>query len=141
MLNNIIVMGRLVKAPELKATKSGINVLSFSVANERDFAKGEEKKTDFIDCVAWRSTAEFISKYFKKGSMIVVQGRLQSRKWEDRDGNKRTSWEIQVNNAYFGESKKETRSSDSAPELTDADAPQIVDLGDFDPDNELPFDL
>lgn len=141
MLNNIIVMGRLVKAPELKATKSGINVLSFSVANERDFAKGEEKKTDFIDCVAWRSTAEFISKYFKKGSMIVVQGRLQSRKWEDRDGNKRTSWEIQVNNAYFGESKKETRSSDSAPELTDADAPQIVDLGDFDPDNELPFEL
>ena len=141
MLNNIIVMGRLVKAPELKATKSGINVLSFSVANERDFAKGEEKKTDFIDCVAWRSTAEFISKYFKKGSMIVVQGRLQSRKWEDRDGNKRTSWEIQVNNAYFGESKKETRSSDSAPELTDADAPQIVDLGEFDPDNELPFEL
>ncbi len=141
MLNYIIVMGRLVKAPELKATKSGINVLSFSVANERDFAKGEEKKTDFIDCVAWRSTAEFISKYFKRGSMIVVQGRLQSRKWEDRDGNKRTSWEIQVNNAYFGESKKETRSSDSAPELTDADAPQIVDLGDFDPDNELPFEL
>ncbi len=141
MLNNIIVMGRLVKAPELKATKSGINVLSFSVANERDFAKGEEKKTDFIDCVAWRSTAEFISKYFKRGSMIVVQGRLQPRKWEDRDGNKRTSWEIQVNNAYFGESKKETRSSDSAPELTDADAPQIVDLGDFDPDNELPFEL
>lgn len=141
MLNNIIIMGRLVKAPELKSTKSGISVLSFSVANERDFAKGEEKKTDFIDCVAWRSTAEFISKYFKKGSMIVVQGRLQSRKWEDRDGNKRTSWEIQVNNAYFGESKKETNSSDSAPELTDEDAPQTADLGEFDPDNELPFDL
>lgn len=141
MLNNIIIMGRLVKAPELKSTKSGISVLSFSVANERDFAKGEEKKTDFIDCVAWRSTAEFISKYFKKGSMIVVQGRLQSRKWEDRDGNKRTSWEIQVNNAYFGESKKETNSSDSAPELTDEDAPQIADLGEFDPDNELPFEL
>lgn len=141
MLNNIIIMGRLVKAPELKSTKSGISVLSFSVANERDFAKGEEKKTDFIDCVAWRSTAEFISKYFKKGSMIVVQGRLQSRKWEDRDGNKRTSWEIQVNNAYFGESKKEASSSDTAPELTDEDAPQIADLGEFDPDNELPFEL
>ena len=141
MLNNIIIMGRLVKAPELKSTKSGISVLSFSVANERDFAKGEEKKTDFIDCVAWRSTAEFISKYFKKGSMIVVQGRLQSRKWEDRDGNKRTSWEIQVNNAYFGESKKETSSSNSAPEFTDEDAPQIADLGEFDPDNELPFEL
>jgi single-strand DNA-binding protein len=88
-----------------------------------------------------RSTAEFISKYFKKGSMIVVQGRLQSRKWEDRDGNKRTSWEIQVNNAYFGESKKETNSSNSAPEFTDEDAPQIADLGDFDPENELPFEL
>lgn len=110
MLNRIIIMGRLTAAPELKTTQSGLSVVSFTVACERDFGSGE-KQTDFIDCTAWRGTAEFVAKYFRKGSMIVVSGRLQSRKWEDRDGNKRTSWEIQADSVYFGESKRDEASS------------------------------
>ena len=106
MLNRIIIMGRLTAAPELKTTQNGVSVVSFTVACERDFGSGE-KQTDFIDCTAWRGTAEFVAKYFRKGSMIVVSGRLQSRKWEDRDGNKRTSWEIQADSVYFGESRRD----------------------------------
>ena len=108
MLNRIIIMGRLTAAPELKTTQSGLSVVSFTVACERDYSgQGQEKQTDFIDCTAWRQTGEFVSKYFRKGSMIVVSGRLQSRKWEDRDGNKRTSWEIQADSVYFGESRRD----------------------------------
>ena len=113
MLNHIVIMGRLTRDPELRTTQSGINVASFSVAVDRDFAgrDGGERQTDFIDCVAWRSTGEFVSKYFHKGSMIVVSGRLQSRKWQDRDGNNRTSWEIVADNVYFGESRRDSESS------------------------------
>lgn len=99
-------MGRLTAAPELKTTQSGLSVVSFTVACERDFGSGE-KQTDFIDVTAWRGTAEFVSKYFRKGSMIVLSGRLQSRRWEDRDGNKRTSWEILADSVYFGESRRD----------------------------------
>jgi single-strand DNA-binding protein len=108
MLNRIIIMGRLTAAPELKTTQSGVSVVSFTVACERDYSgQGQEKQTDFVDCTAWRGTAEFVSKHFRKGSMIVVSGRLQSRKWEDRDGNKRTSWEILAESVYFGESRRD----------------------------------
>ena len=109
MLNHITVMGRLVRDPELRRTGSGVAVASFTVAVERDFGgrDGGERKTDFINCVAWRQTGEFISKYFAKGRMIVVDGRLEMRDWTDRDGNKRTSAEINVANAYFGDSKRE----------------------------------
>ena len=95
MLNHIIVMGRLVKDPELRYTQSQLPVVSFTVAVDRDFGgrDGGDKQTDFIDCVAWRHTAEFISKYFTKGSMAVVSGRLQIRDWTDREGNKRKSAE------------------------------------------------
>ena len=108
MLNHIVLMGRLVKDPELRYTQSQVPVASFTVAVDRDFGgrDGGERQTDFIDCVAWRSTGEFVNKYFRKGSMIVVSGRLQSRKWQDRDGNNRTSWEVTADNVYFGESRR-----------------------------------
>lgn len=108
MLNHIVIMGRLTRDPELRYTQSQTPVASFTVAVDRDFGgrDGGEKQTDFIDCVAWRQTAEFVSKYFQKGSMAVVSGRLQIRDWTDRDGNKRRSAEINVDNVYFGESRR-----------------------------------
>ena len=113
MLNHIVIMGRLTRDPELRTTQAGVSVTSFTVAVDRDFGgrDGGERQTDFIDCVAWRSTGEFVSKYFHKGSMIVVSGRLQSRKWQDREGNNRTSWEINADNVYFGESRRDGDSS------------------------------
>ena len=113
MLNHIVIMGRLTRDPELRTTQAGVSVTSFTVAVDRDFGgrDGGERQTDFIDCVAWRSTGEFVSKYFHKGSMMVVSGRLQSRKWQDRDGNNRTSWEINADNVYFGESRRDGDSS------------------------------
>ena len=112
MLNHIVIMGRLTRDPELRYTQSQTPVASFTVAVDRDFGgrDGGERQTDFIDCVAWRQTGEFVSKYFHKGSMIVVSGRLQSRKWQDRDGNNRTNWEIVADNVYFGESRRDSES-------------------------------
>ena len=109
MLNHIVIMGRLTRDPELRRTGSGIAVASFSVAVDRDFGgrDGGEKETDFIDCVAWRQTGEFVSKYFTKGRMIVVSGRLQIRSWTDKDGNKRRTAEVVADNVYFGDSKRE----------------------------------
>lgn len=106
MLNHIVIMGRLTRDPELRYTQSQLPVATFRVAVDRDFGRGEEKQTDFIDCVAWRSTGEFVSKYFQKGSMAIVSGRLQMRDWTDKEGNKRTSAEIVADNVYFGESKR-----------------------------------
>ena len=110
MLNHIVIMGRLTRDPELRRTGSGIAVASFTVAVDRDFGKNEngEKETDFIDCVAWRQTGEFVSKYFTKGSMIVVSGRLQVRSWTDKDGNKRRTAEVVADNVYFGGGKRES---------------------------------
>ena len=109
MLNHITIMGRLVRDPELRRTGSGVAVTNFCVAVDRDYVAkdGGERKTDFINCFAWRSTGEFIAKYFTKGRMIVVDGRLEMRDWTDKDGNKRTSAEINVDNAYFGDSKRD----------------------------------
>ena len=114
MLNHITIMGRLVRDPELRSTQSGTSVASFTVAVDRDFGgrDGGEKQTDFIDCVAWRQTGEFVSKYFHKGSMIVVSGKLQSRKWQDREGNNRTNWEVVADNVYFGEGRRDNNSGD-----------------------------
>ena len=112
MLNVAIIMGRLTRDPELRRTNSGKPVASFTVAVDRDFApEGQEKETDFIDCVAWQGTAEFVNKYFHKGSMIVVNGRLQLRNWTDKEGNKRRTAEILASNVYFGESKKSQEGS------------------------------
>ena len=109
MLNHITLMGRLTRDPELRRTGSGIAVASFTVAVDRDFGgrDGGEKETDFIDCVAWRQTGEFVSKYFTKGRMIVVSGRLQIRSWTDKDGNKRRTAEVVADNCYFGDSKRD----------------------------------
>ena len=115
MLNHIIIMGRLTRDPELRRTGSGVAVTSFTVAVDRDFGNREtgEKETDFIDCVAWRQTGEFVSKYFTKGSMIVVSGRLQIRSWTDKDGNKRRTAEVVADNVYFGESKRSNEGGSS----------------------------
>ena len=113
MLNHITIMGRLTRDPELRRTGSGVAVASFTVAVDRDFGgrDGGEKETDFIDCVAWRQTGEFVSKYFTKGRMIVVSGRLQIRSWTDKDGNKRRTAEVVADNCYFGDSKRESDGS------------------------------
>ena len=115
MLNHITIMGRLTRDPELRRTGSGVAVASFSVAVDRDFGRNEngEKETDFIDCVAWRNTAEFVSKYASKGRMVVVSGRLQIRSWTDKDGNKRRTAEVVADNVYFGDSKRDNDSGSS----------------------------
>ena len=111
MLNHITIMGRLTRDPELRRTGSGIAVASFTLAVDRDFSPkdGGERETDFIDCVAWRQTGEFVSKYFTKGRMAVVSGRLQLRNWHDKDGNKRRSAEVVAENVYFGDSKRDAQ--------------------------------
>lgn len=139
MLNRITIMGRLTRDPELRYTQSQTPVASFTLAVDRDYANDAgERATDFIDCVAWRSTAEFASKYFFKGQMAVASGRLQLRDWTDRDGNKRRSAEVVVDNLYFGESKKDRGSGDQrgyAPPA--ATPPQFEELDDE--DGDLPF--
>ena len=117
MLNKIIIMGRLTRDPELRRTQSGIAVTSFSLAVDRDFkSQSGEKETDFIDVVAWRNTAEFVTKYFTKGRMAIVEGRLQIRDWTDKDGGKRRSAEVVADNVYFGDSKRDSASGgDYAP--------------------------
>ena len=116
MLNHITIMGRLTRDPELRRTGTGIAVASFTVAVDRDFSgrDGGEKETDFIDCVAWRQTGEFVSKYFTKGRMIVVSGRLQIRSWTDKDGNKRRTAEVVADNCYFGDSKRDSDNGGNA---------------------------
>lgn len=125
MLNHIIVMGRLTRDPKLRRTDSGIAVAGFTVAVDRDRApEGQEKETDFIDCVAWRNTAEFVDKYFKKGRMMVVSGRLQIRGWTDKEGNKRRSAEIIADSCYFGDSKKDESQPTSQPQYGAPPTPQ-----------------
>ena len=110
MLNHITIMGRLTKDPELRRTQSGTSVTSFSLAVDRDFkSQSGEKETDFIECVAWKNTAEFVSKYFQKGRMAVVSGRLQLRDWTDKEGTKRRSAEIIADNVYFADSKQDQK--------------------------------
>ena len=109
MLNKIFIMGRLTRDPELRRTQSGTAVTSFTLAVDRDFkSQSGEKETDFIDVVAWRSTAEFVAKYFTKGRMAIVEGRLQIRPWTDKEGNSRRSAEVVADNIYFGDSKRDS---------------------------------
>ena len=146
MLNHITIMGRMTRDPELRRTGSGIAVAGFTVAVDRDFSgkDGGEKETDFIDCVAWRQTGEFVSKYFTKGSMIVVSGRLQMRSWTDKDGNKRRTAEVVAENVYFGDSKRSGDAGNtSAPAYGSYSAPAAQPVQDFteldDVDGQLPF--
>ena len=108
MLNHITIMGRMTRDPELRRTGSGVAVANFTLAVDRDFSPkdGAEKETDFIDCIAWRGTAEYVSKYFSKGRMAIVSGRLRIRNWTDKEGNKRRSAEVEADDVYFGDSKK-----------------------------------
>jgi single-strand DNA-binding protein len=145
MLNHIVIMGRLTRDPELRHTQSGTPVASFSVAVDRDFsARDGDKQTDFIDVVAWRNTAEFVSKYFTKGRMAVVSGRLQIRDWTDKDGGKRRSAEIVADNVYFGDSKKDQAGGTFAPAASGPDGyTSPVTASDFaeldGDDGDLPF--
>ena len=150
MLNHITIMGRLTRDPELRRTGSGIAVASFTVAVDRDYSgkDGGEKETDFIDCVAWRQTGEFVSKYFTKGRMIVVDGWLQIRSYTDKEGNKRRTAEVVADHVYFGDSKKEASGGESyggyaAPNGYAAPAPTPAPASDFamleDDDAQLPF--
>ena len=150
MLNHIVIMGRLTRDPELRRTGSGIAVASFTVAVDRDFGgrDGGERETDFIDCVAWRQTGEFVSKYFTKGRMAVVSGRLQIRSWTDKDGNKRRTAEIVADNVYFGDSRREGDNAggfaaSAAPAFGGYSAPTDAPASDFamldDDDAQLPF--
>ena len=132
MLNQIVLQGRLTADPELRQTQNGNSVTTFTLACNRDRNKEE---TDFISCVAWRQTAEFVSKYFQKGQLVLVRGSLQSRNWNDRDGNKRTSWEIVVDNVYFCESKKSDGYAVGEPQYEPPKAPDVI----ADDDGELPF--
>ena len=135
MLNHISIMGRLTKDPELRRTGSGVAVTSFTVAVDRDFGSNGEKETDFIDCVAWRGTGEFVERHFSKGKMIIVAGRLQIRSWTDKDGNKRKNAEIVADNVYFADSKVST-----GEKYESAMAGQTQDFAVLDGDDDaLPF--
>ena len=135
MLNKIILMGHLTRDPELRRTQSGTAVASFTLAVDRDYKPQDgERETDFIDIVAWRGTGEFVSKYFTKGRMAVVEGRLQVRDWTDKDGNKRRSTEVVADNVYFGDSK---RSESGTPAEPSGDLQELPD----EEKGELPFEL
>lgn len=141
MLNKILIMGRLTRDPELRRTGSGTAVTSFSLACDRDFkSQSGEKETDFIEVVAWKNTAEFVSKYFSKGRMAVVDGRLQIRDWTDKAGNKRTTAEVVADNVYFADSKR-SESNDNQRENFNALSGRLND--DFVPiseeDGDIPF--
>ena len=149
MLNHITIMGRLTRDPELRRTGSGIAVTSFTVAVDRDYKTGGEKEVDFIDCVAWRQTGEFVAKYFTKGRMAVVSGKLQIRGWTDKHGEKRRTAEVIADNVYFGDSKRDgageygSAPAYSAPSAGYAPAASLGGASDFaeigEEDGELPF--
>ena len=135
MLNKIFIMGRLTRDPELRRTQNGTAVTSFTLAVDRDFKNADgTKDTDFIDVVAWRNTAEFVSKYFAKGRMAVVEGRLQLRDWKEKDGNNRRSAEVVAEHVYFGDSKRSESDTASAPSAS-GDFREISE----DEEGELPF--
>ena len=144
MLNHIVIMGRLTRDPELRHTGSGAAVATFTIAVDRDFADKQsgERETDFIDIVAWRSTAEFVSKYFTKGRMAVVSGRLQIRNWTDKEGNKRRSAEVVADHVYFGDSKKDAANGESytAPTFSEPMTATAQDFSQIEEDDgNLPF--
>ena len=156
MLNHIDVMGRLVRDPELRYTQSNTPVTSFTIAVDRDFGKTEsgDRQTDFIDVVAWRSTAEFVTRYFRKGQLVAVSGRLQTRKWQDNQGNNRTAYEVVADEVFFAESRRDSSGGadyqpsgpssyapPAAQEAPRAEAPKpsTSAYDDFSDDDELPF--
>ena len=144
MFNLVVLSGRLTADPELKSTQNGLSVCSFSIAVDRPYRKGQERQTDFISICAWRSSAEFVSKYFKKGDMIGIEGSIQTRKYQDKDGNNRTAFEVVANNVQFVESKR-SQGNEEGNSLPAPDNDPLNDLKDrlegFVPtdDEDLPF--
>lgn len=150
MINLAVLMGRMTADPELRHTANGIAVTSFTIAIDRRYKSGEEKQTDFINVVVWRQSAEFVCRWFKKGSMVVVEGAIQTRKYQDKEGNNRTAFEVVANNVSFGESKKDSGqgsyggdygSQENAPAVQ-APSYSNTDTGDFselEGDDDLPF--
>lgn len=142
MFNIVVLTGRLTADPELKTTPNGISVTSFSIAVGRRYRAGEEAQADFIPIVAWRQTAEFISKYFKKGSMIGIEGSIQTRKYTDKNGNNRTAFEVVANNVQFVESKRDGVASgpvvSESASFSNADASDFAEI-DNGMDDDLPF--
>lgn len=141
MFNLVVLTGRLTADPELKTTPNGISVTTFSIAVDRRYRSGEERQTDFINIVAWRQTAEFISKYFQKGSMIGIEGSIQTRRYQDKNGNNRTAFEVIANNVQFVESKRDSSAPSDSGEpasFSNAGANDFADLGDA-TDDDLPF--
>lgn len=145
MFNLVVLTGRLTAAPELKTTPNGVPVCSFSIAVDRRYKQGEERQTDFINIVSWRSTAEFVSKYFTKGSMIGIEGAIQTRKYQDKDGNNRTAFEVIGNNVQFVESKKpqDAEEGNSLPTPENDLLPQLAErlegFEEISDDGDLPF--
>ena len=139
MFNLVVLTGRLTADPELKTTANGIPVTTFSIAVNRNYRAGEEQQTDFINIVAWRQRAEFITKYFKKGSMIGIEGSIQTRRYQDKNGNNRTAFEVVVNNAQFVESKRDgaAAGSDEPVSFSNADVSDFAEIGGM--DDDLPF--
>ena len=141
MFNLVVLTGRLTADPELKTTPNGYSVTTFSIAVNRRYRAGEESQADFINIVAWRQTAEFVTRYFKKGSMIGIEGSIQTRKYTDKNGNNRTAFEVVANNVQFVESKRDAapaQDSDNAVSFSNAGANDYTDLGDAS-DDDLPF--
>lgn len=140
MFNLVVLTGRLTADPELKTTTNGIPVTTFSIAVNRNYRAGEEQQTDFINIVAWRQRAEFITKYFKKGSLIGIEGSIQTRRYQDKNGNNRTAFEVVVNNAQFVESKRDGAAAPIANEpasYSNADVSDFAEIGGM--DDDLPF--
>lgn len=143
MLNRAILMGRLTKDPEFKQTPNNVSVATFSLAVDRNYqADKDNKQTDFINIVAWRHTAEFVSKYFKKGQLVAVEGSIQTRSYQDKDGNNRTAFEVVADQVYFAEKKQDGNNQPKAESASGSNF-SVGDLGDFEEfdsdDGELPF--
>lgn len=137
MFNLVVLTGRLTADPELKTTPNGTNVTTFSIAVERRYRSGEERQTDFINIVAWQKTAEFITKYFKKGNLIGIEGSIQTRRYQDKNGNNRNAFEVIANNVQFVESKRDSQPSDGAS-FSNADVNDFAEMDAVD-DSDLPF--
>ena len=143
MLNKVILIGRFTRDPELRSTPQGTSTCSFSLAVDRNYqSAGGERQTDFINCVAWRQTAEFISKYFQKGNLVCVEGSIQTRSWKDNDGNNRYATDVVVERSYFVESKKSAQAAPSmdAPMFNDSPFGNLPDpISPLGTDDDLPF--
>ncbi len=147
MINTVALMGRLTYDPEIKQTSGGVSVVRFQIACDRNYQKsGTERQADFIDCVAWRQTAEFVSRYFRKGSMIAVEGSIQTQNYTDKNGNNRKSTEVLANNVSFCGSKAETGTANNAfaqpepaPSYSSADSSDFEEIVQEDEEDDLPF--